>query len=210
MDEYKITRVKGGTDNCYIVSAGKDAVLFDTSSKASLDMVLDALDGYDLKLIVLSHTHFDHAENAKVISDKFGVPVAYHRADDELFDDYDAQPLRSFGLVGFVVLKLSIKQLRETKAARPADPIFIKEGDTLQDYGFPDIKVIELPGHTRGSIGLLISGTFLLLGDAMDNWIRPSIGHLYWDMDVLKKTYDRIRSLGVKTIYYGHGKETEL
>ena len=49
-----------------------------------------------------------------MISEKFGVPVAYHEADDELFDNYDAQPLRSYGLVGFAVLQLSLKALRET------------------------------------------------------------------------------------------------
>lgn len=209
MSNYEITRIKGGTDNCYIVSHGKDAILFDTSSGAARELVIDECSKYNLKLVVLSHTHFDHAENAAVISEKFGVPVAYHEADDELFDNYDAQPLKSYGLVGFAVLQLSLKVLRETKVTRPANSFFIKEGDTLAEYGFPDVKVIELPGHTKGSIGLMVGGESLLAGDALDNWIRPANGHLFYDRDVLNKTYERIKSLGVKNTYYGHGNPTK-
>ena len=138
MSNYEITRIKGGTDNCYIVSRGKDAILFDTSSGAARDKVIEECGKYDLKLVVLSHAHFDHAENAAVISERFKVPVAYHEADDELFDDYNAQPLKSYGLVGFVVLKLSLSQLEKTNVTRPSNRFFVKEGDSFEDYGFPE------------------------------------------------------------------------
>lgn len=208
MNDYEIKRIKGGTDNCYIVSHGKDAILFDTGSGASREQVIEECGKYDLKLVVLSHTHFDHAENAAAVSERFNVPVAYHKADDELFDNYDAQTLKSYGPVGFVILKVSLTQLRKTKVTRPSNRFFIKEGDTLADYGFPDVKVVELPGHTKGSIGLLVSGTSLLAGDALDNWITPATGHLYYDKAALEKTAERIKSFGVKTIYYGHGNPT--
>ena len=207
--KYEITRIKGGTDNCYLVSDGKNAILFDTSSGESIDQVIEACSRFEMKALVLSHPHFDHAENAAAISKRFNLPVAYHKADDELFDSYDAQPLRSYGLVGFVVLKASLKVLRNTKVSRPENHIYIKEGDTLADYGFQDIRVVELPGHTKGSIGLLIQDHAILVGDALDNWIRPGVGHLYYDLDVLKKTADKIRSFGPRRVFYGHGNPTD-
>ena len=207
--KYSITRIKGGTDNCYIVSDGKNAILFDTASKENLQQVSDECSKYDLKLIVLSHPHFDHAENADALSKKFNVPVAYNEKDDGIFDDYDSQPLHSYGLVGFVVLKASLKVLSRTKVTRPQNRFFVKEGDTLAEYGFPDIKVTELPGHSKGSIGLLVADDALLAGDALDNWIRPGMGHLYTDLEAEKKTVEKIRSFGKRTYYYGHGKPTE-
>ena len=207
--DYKITQIKGGTDNCYLITKGNEAMLFDTSSGPNLQMVMDACSGYEMKLLVLSHPHFDHAENADAIAKKFNIPVAYHEADDEIFDNYDAQPLKSYGIVGFVVLRMSLKVLRETKVVRPEEHFFVKEGDTFAEYGFPDVKVVELPGHTKGSIGLIVGGDELVAGDALDNWIRPGMGHLYYDMDVQKKTYEKIRSLGVRKAYYGHGDPTE-
>ena len=71
--KYQITHIKGGTDNCYIVSSGKDAILFDTASGENLQQVSDECSKYDLKLIVLSHPHFDHAENADALSKKFNI-----------------------------------------------------------------------------------------------------------------------------------------
>lgn len=206
---YKITHIKGGTDNCYIVSNGKDAILFDTSSGENLQMVLDECGKYNLKLIVLSHPHFDHAENADAISKRFNVPVAYDEKDDNIFDNYNSQPLYSNGIVGFVVLKASLKVLSQTKVIRPENRFFVKEGDTLADYGFPDIKVVELPGHSMGSIGLLVSDDALLVGDALDNWIRPGMGHLYTDLEAMKKTVEKIRSFGKRTYYFGHGNPAE-
>lgn len=207
--KYEITHIKGGTDNCYIVSNGKQAILFDTASSANYQQVLDECSKYDLKLIVLSHPHFDHAENADALSKKFNVPVAYNEADDGIFDDYNSQPLYSYGIVGFVVLKMSLKVLSQTKVTRPENRFFVKEGDTLAEYGFPDIKVIELPGHSMGSIGLLVADDAMLVGDALDNWIRPATAHLYTDLEAEKKTVEKIRSYGKRTYYYGHGKPTD-
>lgn len=208
--KYDITRIKGGTDNCYLVSDGKKAILFDTSSAKSIDQVIKVCSRYEMKALVLSHPHFDHAENAAAISERFNIPVAYHKADDEIFNSYNAQPLSSYGIVGFVVLKMSLKALRNTKVNRPENHFYIEEGDTFADYGFPDIRVVELPGHTKGSIGLLIQDHAVLVGDALDNWIWPGVGHLYYDRDILRKTSDRIRSFGPRQIFYGHGNPTEM
>lgn len=97
-----------------------------------------------MKLIVLTHTHFDHAENAAKLSKHFGIPVACHEADVELFESFDKQPMESYGIVG----------------------------------------------------------------DELDNWICPATGHLYNDLDAIRKSAGKIDGLGERTIYYGHGKPT--
>ena len=204
----EIHHIKCGTDNCYLVNEGENAILFDTGSAAGLEQVIAECSKYKMKLIVLSHPHFDHAENAATLSEKFGIPVAVNQEDLELFENYDAQPLKSYGLVGLVVLGLSLKVLRETKVRRPENLIFVKEGDSLSEYGI-DAKVLELPGHTMGSIGLDVEQKHLLVADALDNWIFPATGHLFCDYDVIKKTAARIKALGERTIYYGHGKPTK-
>jgi glyoxylase-like metal-dependent hydrolase (beta-lactamase superfamily II) len=203
----EVKRIKGGTDNCYIVADGKIAILIDTASKPCLDMVIAECDKYDLKLIVLTHVHFDHAENAAELSKRYNVPVAISKMDEELFESYDKQPLRSYGLVGFVVLGLSLKVLRNTKVERPENLIFVEDGDDLSEYGIY-AKIIGLPGHTLGSIGVDVEEKHLFVGDELDNWIRPGVGHLYYDFDAIKESAERVRNLGERTIYYGHGNPT--
>ena len=203
-----VTRIKCKTDNCYLVANGKDAFLVDTGSAIGYDQVLAECSKYNMKLIVLTHTHFDHAENAAKLSKHFNIPVACHEADVELFESYDKQPMESYGIVGKVVLDTSLKVLRETPVEKPDNLILIKEGDNLSAYGF-DAKIIGLPGHTKGSIGVDVEGKDLIVGDELDNWISPATGHLYNDLDAIKKSADKITALGERTIYYGHGKPTK-
>lgn len=203
-----VTRIKCKTDNCYLVANGKDAVLVDTGSAIGYDQVLAECSKYNMKLIVLTHTHFDHAENAAKLSKHFNIPVACHEADVELFESYDKQPMESYGIVGKVVLDTSLKVLRETPVEKPENLIFVKDGDDLSAYGF-NAKIIGLPRHTKGSIGVDVEGKHLIVGDELDNWISPATGHLYNDLDAIKKSADKISALGERTIYYGHGKPTK-
>jgi glyoxylase-like metal-dependent hydrolase (beta-lactamase superfamily II) len=202
-----IKRIKGGTDNCYLVAEGNKAILIDTASKANLDMVTTECDKYDMQLIVLTHVHFDHAENAAVLSRRYNIPVAVHKNDEELFDSFDKQPLKSYGLVGRIVLGLSLKVLRNTKVERPEKLIYVADGDDLASYGIR-ARILELPGHTLGSIGVDVEEEHLFVGDELDNWINPGIGHLYYDFEAIKKSAEKIRELGDRTVYYGHGKPT--
>ena len=203
----EIHRIKCGTDNCYIIENENAAVLVDTGAADFFDEVLAECSKYKMRLIVLTHSHFDHAENAAALAEHFEIPVAVHKADLDIFENYDSQPLMSYGLVGKVVLGVSLKVLRNTKVRRPQNLIFVKEGDNLSDYGI-ETKILELPGHTKGSIGVDVEQKDLLVGDALDNWIKPAVGHLYTDFDVIKQSAQKIKSLGSRTIFYGHGKPT--
>ena len=200
-----ITRIKCKTNNCYLISEGRNAILVDTGSSQCLDLVIAECDKYDLKLIVLTHVHFDHAENATELSRRYGVPVAFHKADEELFESFDRQPLKCYGLTGRLVLGLSLKVLRETKVERPSNIIYLKDGDSLSEYGI-NAKIVELPGHTNGSIGVDVEEKHLLVGDALDNWVFPGMGHLYYNLEDIKKSYDKIKGLGPRILYFGHGK----
>lgn len=200
-----ITRIKCKTDNCYLISEGRNAILVDTGSSQSLDLVISECDKYDLKLIVLTHVHFDHAENAAELSRRYGVPVAFHKSDEELFESFDKQPLKSYGLTGRIVLGMSLKVLRKTKVEHPENIIYIKDGDSLNGFGI-NAKIVELPGHTNGSIGVDVEEKHLLVGDAMDNWVLPEMGHLYYNPYDIKKSYAKIKALCHRTLYFGHGK----
>ena len=101
-----------------------------------------------------------------------------------------------------------MKVLRNTRVEKPDHLIYVKEGDDLGQYGIK-AKVIELPGHTSGSIGVDVEGKHLIVGDALDNWIRPGIGHLFHDREAIERSAEKIRTMGERTIYYGHGKPTQ-
>lgn len=205
----EIRWIKCKTDNCYLVTEGGNAVLVDTGSSICYEKVIEECSRYNMRLIVLTHVHFDHAENAAKLAERFDIPVAYHQADEELFESFDKQPLMSYGLVGKVVLGSSLKVLRNTKVLKPSKTLYIKDGDDLSSYGI-DAKIIGLPGHTNGSVGVDVEGTDLIVGDALDNWITPATGHLYTNLEDLKNSAEKIKALGQRTIYFGHGKPRKI
>ena len=65
--------------------------------------------------------------------------------------------------------------------------------------------IIELLGYIKGSIGV-DTGQGIIVGDALDNWIFPATGHLYNDINEIKKTAEKIKALSERTLYYRHGK----
>ncbi|MBQ8965869.1 MBL fold metallo-hydrolase [Ruminococcus sp.] len=203
----EIHRIKCGTGNAYLINEGKSAILVDTGSKEFFDTVAEVCDGYDMKLVLLTHIHFDHAENACKLGKRYGIPVAFHQADEELFDDFDRQPMSPFGLTGRAVLGLSLKKLRKRKVPRPENYVYIAEGDSLAAYGING-RVVGLAGHTKGSVGVEVDGRHLIVGDAMDNWLKAGAAHLCHDRGAALRSAEKISSLGKRIIYYGHGRPT--
>lgn len=65
--------------------------------------------------------------------------------------------------------------------------------------------IVELPGHTKGSIGVKI-GDNLFVGDALMNMFYPTISILYTNEQEMLKSAKYISELGEQTIYFGHGK----
>ena len=59
------------------------------------------------------------------------------------------------------------------------------EGDDLSGYGF-EAKVLHLPGHSKGSIGLLAADGSLFSGDLLENRGKPGITSLMDDMETGK------------------------
>ena len=76
----EIHRIKCGNVNCYILKNGSSAILVDTGKKEHFQQVLEACKAFHVKLIVLTHAHFDHAENAAQLSSTLDIPIGMHES----------------------------------------------------------------------------------------------------------------------------------
>ena len=59
-----VKRIACGNVNCFLIQDGDDAVLVDTGTLAFRDKVDKECEGVNLSLIVLTHGHVDHCQNA--------------------------------------------------------------------------------------------------------------------------------------------------
>ena len=212
-----VERIACGINNCFIVSnpQGGSAILVDTAQEKYRDKVLEACKGRNVTLIVLTHGHYDHAQNAAWLAEKLGVPVAMHPADVPVLSDILHESLRYVDFTSFMLinlLKLSLHPgfgwIAKCLGAHvdPFGPVVeLREGASLAAYGV-DATVLELPGHSAGSIGVA-AGNDLLVGDALTNLFYTSKAVIFSDKEAMLRSAEKISAYGEGVmIHFGHGK----
>jgi metallo-beta-lactamase class B len=93
------------------------------------------MDPARLKVLIISHGHGDHYGGARYLQDKFGVQVHLSEADYALAERAGGQP--------------------NARVPAPRRDVVVKDGDTIT-LGTESIKVYITPGHTPGSLSMLI------------------------------------------------------
>lgn len=201
----KIHRIKCGNVNCYIIENENTGVLVDTGKMEYLDKVTDACRQYNTRLIILTHAHFDHAENAAAISKALAIPIAMSEKDIDLIKQNSAQKLFAETFFGKIVLSVSLKDFSSRPISEFNPDILLKDGDCLTDYGI-DARIVSLSGHTEGSIGVDVENRDLIVGDALMNMFYPTVSMLYHDKGKMLASAEKIGEMGKRTIYFGHGR----
>lgn len=203
-----VHRIKCGNGNCYIVESIKNpanAILVDTGKREYVNRVLQMCKPYSIKLIVLTHAHFDHTENAARLSEELGAPIAMSEKDCNLIESNINQALFANTFLGKIVLSASLKEFKSRTMPAFSPTVLLKDGDSLADYGV-DAKIILLPGHTDGSIGVDVDSRLFIVGDALMNMFYPTVSMLYHDKNMMLESAKKISNIGNRIIYFGHGK----
>ena len=91
------------------------------------------------------------------------------------------------------------------KSDRFTPDLSIGEGDKLTEYGL-DAKVLSIPGHSKGSIGILTADGELFCGDLLTNLETPVLNAIMDDGAVADKSIEKLKTQNVRTVYPGHGK----
>ncbi len=201
----EIHRIKCGNGNCYIIENGTSGILVDTGKREYLNQVVKACESYHVKLIVLTHAHFDHAENAAQISRTLGVPIGMNEKDCNLIKSNNNQELSAETFLGKIVLSASLRDFSARTIQEFKPGVLLDDGDSLADYGI-DANVISLPGHTNGSIGIDVEKRNLIVGDALMNMFYPTVSMLFHNKNDMMESAGKISRLGNRTIYFGHGR----
>lgn len=201
----KIQQICCGNVNCYLILNGKTGILVDTGQEKYKQKILAACKPFSIHLLILTHGHVDHIQNASFLANQLHIPIAMCKADFDLIKDNTIQPLYTHGILGKIVLSASLKSFRTDKIPMFTPTIFLDDGDVLDKYGV-SAKIIGLPGHTNGSIGIDVNNQALIVGDALMNIFYPMVSLLYTDKNSMLQSAQKIRQLGDRKIYFGHGK----
>ena len=200
--------VPGTSVNCYLVKTGDGCVLIDSgmpNKRRSIEKELvrrDCRPG-DLKLIVITHGDKDHCGNAAYLRGRYGAIIAMHRDDSGMVEWGDMFWNRK--APNAFLRTLFGRLMGLSMSDRFAPDICVEDGNDFSAYGF-DATVLHLPGHSKGSIGVLTKDGDLFCGDLLANTRRPSVWSIIDDRAAADASVRRLTGMTVGTVYPGHGR----
>ena len=181
--------------NCYIVydETSKKAIIIDPGQDGK--KVIDKIENLKLKpeLLINTHGHFDHTFSDDIIRQKYNIPLAIHKDDLDMLADAN----KNFSTI--IGDPVTIKE-----------PEIIFDNEETKETSFCKYSVIYTPGHSKGSVCILIDN-ILFAGDTI---FKNSIGRtdLYGgDYDELIQSLQKIKDYSQDMIICpGHGPFTTL
>lgn len=201
-------------DTLYVLK-GNQVIVIDGGANSNLGKFEKGLEQAsiipeEVNLILLTHGHWDHIASAKAIKQLNGAKILIHEDDLSLISETVPPPppgLTTWGKFGNLLLRLYSPFLNFNPFE--VDIALTDDEFSLDAFDIPG-KIIHTPGHTKGSISVLMDNGEAFVGDLAMNMfpirISPGLPIFGDDMEVVKDSWRKLLDMGVKTIYPAHGK----
>ena len=206
----KILKINMGAANSYLIKCERGYILVDCGSKNAGTKLLYELDKLkavpdDIKLIIITHDHYDHTGGLAEIRRITKAPVAVH--EDEFLVPPGTKP--STGNQSSFLFRLIVNIFNSVtpKAEKNIDEPYINISNemSLENYGV-NAKIIHTPGHSRGSVCILTEDGQCIAGDTLFNMFP--VTHypiIVYSRKLLADTYRKLDELNSDIYYPGHG-----
>ena len=199
-----------GPVNAFLLGDGHDLTLIDTGLPNSEAKIVAAMGATgkavsDLKHIIVTHCHPDHAGSVAALRRMSGARVYMHPVDAAMVrNGQAARPMSAApGLLRGLMYRLFVP-----KKPTPIEPCIvdqeIEDGSELPIAG--GLKAIHIPGQCAGQIALMWPRRRLLFAaDACAN--APTFGYAlcYEDLDEGKRSLRKLATLDFDAAVFGHG-----
>jgi hydroxyacylglutathione hydrolase len=210
----EVHRLPVGITNCYLIKE-RGLIMVDAGPSQKAELLQKKLQALsismrDVSLIVVTHAHWDHIGSLSEWKKMTGCKVAVnHREGEWVEKALKPQPkvLSLWGVLG----SLFSRMLAATShfSGTLVDLTLQDDGTSLEPFGISG-KVLHTPGHTRGSMSVLLDTGDAFVGDLAMNGLplrfgpgMPSLGD---DPNAVKASWRLLLDSGAKKIYPAHGK----
>jgi hydroxyacylglutathione hydrolase len=151
----------------------------------------------------------DHVGNCAKLQEKYKCKIAMHKDDSLMVENglLLKRKARSLTAKVFSIIRRLFRRKFTFDKFKP--DVYLSEGQNLNEYGF-NAKVLHIPGHTKGSIGILTDDGNLFAGDTFTNKRKPEIANYIENHLELENSINRLKKMNIKMIYPGHGKPFEM
>lgn len=206
----RIIPISLGMVSVYVIRGSEGTILIDTGTPGSETAITDkmlahGIDPKEIKLIVLTHAHEDHFGSAKALKEKTGARVAIHSLDADNLRAGRNGELRPTNTLGKIFSSIG---RRESEGEVGMEPdILLDEEYDLTEYGISG-KVISTPGHTPGSVSVLLDSKEAIVGDLVMAFYpktKPKYPMFAQDISEVKRSLRKVMGYSPDILYPAHG-----
>ena len=192
-------------------------LLIDTVYPGTYDLFAKGLkkhgvDIREIKFLLLTHHHYDHAGLAHQIIEEAGARLIVHRNEVASLAKgalRQSECTSIWASMFWRIFCLFAKFDYHPVKVKEAD--YVLEGDDFQllkEIGIDGI-IFHTPGHTEGSLSVLLSDGTAFIGDAAMNYVnvrgvRP-LPILAEDLAKVTESWDKLVEQGARIIHPSHG-----
>ena len=207
----RVTTLFTGVANTHIIETSKGVLIVDAGMPHQASRIINKICALghtprDVRAILLTHGHIDHAGSAVALKIITGAPIFMHRADERLTTTPSLKipPGRTAftDVSGKLVTKFGFLVPLQTFTPDVA----LEDGMVLHNLGI-DARVVHTPGHTAGSVSFLFDDGTLFVGDTILNSSHVAFPLWWEDAMATKASAIKIHALQARVCFTGHGRE---
>jgi hydroxyacylglutathione hydrolase len=201
-------------DTIYAVKSG-GSILIDGGDPHKLGKLKRGLERAsiqpgEIQLIILTHGHWDHIGSAKEIQAFTGAQILLHQKDMHFLEETHPSQPPGFSIWGkFIIACINLYTSFIHISPFKVDVIAGDDEISLEEYGIPG-KVVHTPGHSWGSISVLLDSGQVFVGDLAMNMfpmrLSPGLPIFGDDIHTVKKSWQKLLEMGARMVYPAHGK----
>lgn len=207
----RLWQLKMGNVNAYLLKSTDGLVLVDAGWPHKADTLFELVQkaGHspaDIRHLVLTHGHIDHAGSAAEVKRRTGARVYAHAADIDLITKGEAEHPGTTVTPGIIPALLNLIFIKPggTKYEALSVDQTLEDGEMLPMV--KDVQIIHTPGHSAGHIALLMQQDGVLIaGDICSNVMGLGYSILNEDRALARRSILHVATYPFEKAVFGHG-----
>jgi len=194
----------------FLVRKGDMNILVDTGRKSMRKRLFRQLRQQgveDIRVLMLTHAHFDHTENAAAVKQKFGADIIINELEAPFLREGKSNTIS--GTRGFAswLTRTFRSRILDMYHYEPVIPDITFDDEYVIPGSDGALKCIHIPGHTPGSSAMIVDGEIALAGDTMAHHLPGSIFPPFGeDRQKIVKSWKVLLDNGCRLYLPVHGK----